>query len=73
MESWMAGETGGEAKRELPGGAPREDDADPSEAKIQEVLGSAFRAYADDIVKAPVPDKFLELLSQLESRERQQK
>lgn len=69
----MAGETGKGAKNELPDGVPRVEDEFSLDAKIQDVLGTAFRAYADDIVKAPVPDKFLDLLSQLEARERQRK
>jgi hypothetical protein len=69
----MAGDSGKGAMDGLPDGAPRTDDEISFDAKIQDVLGSAFRAYADDIVKAPVPDKFLDLLSQLEARERQQK
>ena len=69
----MAGDNGKGAKDQLPDGAPGAGDDTPLDAKIQEVLGSAFRAYADDIVKAPIPDKFLDLLSQLEARERKQK
>jgi len=37
---------------------------------IQEALGKALRAYCDDIVTAPIPDKFLVLLAQLEAKER---
>ena len=41
--------------------------------KIQEALGKALRAYCDDIVTAPIPDKFLVLLAQLEAKERASK
>lgn len=37
--------------------------------RIQEALGKALRAYCDDIVMAPIPDKFLVLLAQLEAKE----
>ena len=40
---------------------------------IQDALGKALRAYSEDIVKAPIPDKFLLLLAQLEAKEREQK
>ncbi len=40
--------------------------------KVQEVIGKALRAYTDDIIKAPVPDKFLMLLAQLEAKEKEQ-
>ena len=41
--------------------------------KIQEALGKAMRAYSEDIVNAPVPDKFLLLLARLEAKEREPK
>ena len=41
--------------------------------KVQEALGKALRAYSEDIVNAPVPDKFLSLLARLEAREREEK
>ena len=41
-------------------GAPR---IDP---RIQREIGKHLRAHYDDVVNEPVPDKFLELLQQLE-------
>ena len=38
--------------------------------KVQEALGKALRAYSDDIVNAPIPDKFMALLAQLEASEK---
>jgi len=38
--------------------------------KVQESIGRSLRAHYDDIVNAPVPDKFLVLLAQLEATER---
>jgi hypothetical protein len=37
--------------------------------KVQESIGRSLKAHYDDIVNAPVPDKFLMLLAQLEATE----
>ncbi|RYE30617.1 MAG: hypothetical protein EOP23_18570 [Hyphomicrobiales bacterium] len=37
--------------------------------KVQESIGRSLKAHYDDIVNAPVPDKFLMLLAQLEDTE----
>ncbi|TAK48441.1 MAG: hypothetical protein EPO23_07350 [Xanthobacteraceae bacterium] len=52
--------------------APRPDNADQPmlDAKIQDVLGRAFRAYSADIIHEPIPEKFLQLLAQLDAKER---
>lgn len=39
--------------------------------KIQEQLGRAFRSYCDDLLRQPIPDKFVVLLAQLEARQRE--
>lgn len=39
------------------------------DAKVQESIGRSLKAHYDDIVNAPVPDKFLVLLAQLEATE----
>ncbi len=47
------------------------DDADIFlDPKVQESIGRSLKAHYDDIVNAPVPDKFLVLLAQLEAQER---
>jgi len=38
--------------------------------KLQEAIGRSLKAHYDDLIHAPVPDKFLELLARLEARER---
>ncbi|MDP3317578.1 MAG: NepR family anti-sigma factor [Bosea sp. (in: a-proteobacteria)] len=38
--------------------------------RVQESIGRSLKAHYDDIVNAPVPDKFLVLLAQLEATER---
>lgn len=38
--------------------------------KVQESIGRSLRAHYDDLVNAPIPDKFLVLLAQLEATER---
>jgi hypothetical protein len=37
--------------------------------KVLETLGRALRAHYDDLVQAPLPEKFLDLLSRLEAQE----
>ncbi len=37
---------------------------------IQEIIGKAFRAHYDDILKMPIPDTMLVLLAELEAKER---
>ncbi len=39
-------------------------------AKIQEAIGRSLRAHYEDLIHAPIPDKFLELLGRLELQER---
>jgi hypothetical protein len=38
--------------------------------KLQEAIGRSLKAHYDDLVRAPIPDKFLELLARLEMKER---
>ena len=40
------------------------------DAKSLEKIGSALKAHYEDLVRTPVPDKFLELLDQLQAKER---
>jgi hypothetical protein len=40
------------------------------DAKIQVLLGRALQCHYDDLVSAPIPDRFLVLLAQLEAKER---
>ena len=49
------------------------DERPAMDLKIQEALGRALGAYTEDIVRAPIPDKFLLLLAQLEAKERDTK
>ena len=41
--------------------------------KVLETLGRALKAHYDDLVQAPLPEKFLDLLSRLEEQEAQTK
>jgi len=38
--------------------------------KIQEALGRALKAHYEDLVNAPIPDRFRVLLAELEAKER---
>lgn len=56
------------------GDNPNSGDADaaaPAELdpKIQEALGRALKAHYDDLVSAPIPDRLLVLLAELEAKE----
>lgn len=39
-------------------------------AKVQEAIGRALKSHYDDLVSAPVPDRFLVLLAELEAKEK---
>jgi hypothetical protein len=39
-------------------------------AKIQDLIGRSLKAHYDDLIHAPIPDKFIELLAKLELKER---
>ena len=39
------------------------------DARTKGLLGRALQSHYDDLVKAPVPDRFLMLLAQLEAKE----
>ena len=42
----------------------------PPDTKVLDPIGRALKAHYDDLVKAPLPDRFLDLLSDLEEEER---
>jgi Anti-sigma factor NepR len=46
--------------------APEGASLDP---KVLETIGRALKAHYDDLVHAPLPDKFLDLLARLEKEE----
>lgn len=41
--------------------------------KIQAQLGRVFRAYCEDLIHQPIPDKFTVLLAKLEAKQREKK
>jgi hypothetical protein len=59
----MSGDTGDAAP-------PRGEHEGRGNAKLQETIGRSLKAHYSDLVHAPVPDKFLELLARLEQKER---
>lgn len=61
---------------------PRDDDDPTQDAetfgaepvldrRVQDAIGRSLKAHYDDLVKAPIPDRFLVLLAQLEAKEQQ--
>ena len=40
--------------------------------KVLETIGRALKAHYDDLVHAPLPDKFLDLLARLEEEEQRE-
>jgi hypothetical protein len=41
----------------------------PLDPKIQDLIGRSLKAHYDDLINAPIPDKFLSLLAELEAKE----
>ncbi|RXT51289.1 hypothetical protein B6S44_22060 [Bosea sp. Tri-44] len=54
-----------------PQAAPVEPDEDVVlDPRVQESIGRSLKAHYEDLVTAPIPDRFLALLAQLEATER---
>ncbi|MEI5668077.1 NepR family anti-sigma factor [Bosea sp. CCNWLW174] len=49
------------------------DDERVLDPRVQESIGRSLKAHYDDLISAPVPDRFLVLLAQLEDTERRLK
>lgn len=49
------------------------DDETMLDPRVQESIGRSLKAHYDDLINAPVPDRFLVLLAQLEDTERRLK
>ncbi|WP_152016160.1 MULTISPECIES: NepR family anti-sigma factor [unclassified Bosea (in: a-proteobacteria)] len=49
------------------------DDEMVLDPRVQESIGRSLKAHYDDLINAPVPDRFLVLLAQLEDTERRLK
>ncbi len=45
-------------------------DAPELDARTQRLLGKALQAHYDDLASAPIPDRFLVLLAELEAKEK---
>lgn len=54
-------------------GPPTETETDPTDvelsAAVQDAIGRSLKAHYEDIAKAPIPDKLLALLAELEAKE----
>ena len=53
------------------GGAGDEDADVVLDPRVQESIGRSLKAHYDDLINAPIPDRFLMLLAQLEASENQ--
>ena len=54
-----------------PEAAPAEADNEAAlDPRVQESIGRSLKAHYDDLVNAPIPDRFMVLLAQLEATER---
>jgi hypothetical protein len=60
-----------DGSRTQQGGAAGEPIARPGTADVQAYIGRQLRAVYDDVVKQPIPDRFLDLMKQLEKQGRQ--
>ena len=40
----------------------------PSQPEIYDLIGQRLRNYYDEVAKQPVPDRFMDLLNQLEAK-----
>ncbi|MCP4563684.1 MAG: hypothetical protein GY873_05405 [Bosea sp.] len=49
------------------------DDEMMLDPRVQESIGRSLKAHYDELINAPVPDRFLVLLAQLEDTERRLK
>jgi len=61
------------AKESIAAGKARVSAARGLDPRSQEAIGRALKAHYDDLVRAPVPDKFMELLDRLEATEQSAK
>ncbi|MDP2803400.1 MAG: NepR family anti-sigma factor [Phreatobacter sp.] len=59
---------------EMPDHEDKSEDKDAADIvldpRIQEAIGKSLKAHYDDLIQAPVPDRFLVLLAELEAKER---
>ncbi|MCA0317492.1 MAG: hypothetical protein LCH88_05410 [Proteobacteria bacterium] len=40
------------------------------DSRIQDAIGKSLKAHYDDLISAPIPDRLLVLLAELEAKER---
>ena len=40
----------------------------PAQPEVYDLIGQRLRNYYDEVAKQPVPDRFMDLLSQLEAK-----
>jgi hypothetical protein len=58
-----------EASANLSGVTPKVRSGSRSGSKMEEAIGHSLKAHYADLIHAPIPDKFLELLARLEAEE----
>ena len=57
----------GSRRRAKPGAATKEPETNVTQ--VQTAIGIRLRAYYDEIARQPVPDRFVDLLKQLDSKD----
>jgi hypothetical protein len=45
----------------------------PNQPEIYDLIGQRLRSFYDEVAQQPVPDRFVELLNQLEAKSSQKK
>ncbi len=53
--------------------APKHSRQDSAQVAMQDLLGDKLRAYYNEVASEPVPDRFDQLLKELEARSNQKK
>ena len=61
------------AKKVIEAARPRAGAVRGLDPRSQEAIGRALKSHYDDLVRSPVPDKFMELLDRLEAQEQSAK
>lgn len=56
--------------KDLASDPPRDGTSDRLEAKLDTLIGAKLRSYYDELMAEPVPNRILDLLAELDAKER---